>query len=145
MSIQASAEASAEAEVPSSSFDVRFTAGKNTGVSPRCVIQLSQPSYTYGEVVTASVLRVENPRPEPVPMELKIWLRFPDGLILPAKNIDADGSLVVPGATSREFGPQPLMGVNTDTAFGLHEFGCRLLDPLTGKLLSEDRDLFEIQ
>jgi hypothetical protein len=126
-------------------FDVRFTAGARPIAGPRCMIDMSRPSYGAGSVVTASLMLVQNPTAAAVPVEVKMWLRRPDGLIVPARNDGAAGDVSVPGAISHNFGPLAVMGVDAESVAGIWEFGCRLLNPETGEQLDEDSDLFEIR
>jgi hypothetical protein len=132
------------AETRRGSLDVRFSAGGTAGPRPRCIIQMTAPSYQFGSVVTASQLRVENPDGA-VPVELKMWLRLPDGREVQARNAGADGSVTIPAGGTQNFGPLAVMGVGSDIAPGLYEFGCRLLNPTTGRQLDEDSELFQIR
>lgn len=127
-------------------FNIRFTAdavGESDG--PRCSIRMTRPSYGVGDVVAASQLRVDNVAADPVFVELKMWLRLPDGSLIPARNEGADGSLVLQGATTYNLGPLDVMGVGPDLPQGLWEFGCRLLNPVSGQQLYENNALFEIR
>ena len=126
-------------------FNIRFTAGSTPSDGPRCTVRMSRPGYNVGDIVSASLLRVENPLPDPVFVELKMWLRLPDGSLIPARNEGADGSVAVYGGTTQDFGPLSVMGVGADIPQGLWEFGCRLLDPVSGQQLSENNDLFVIR
>jgi hypothetical protein len=76
---------------------------------------------------------------------MKMWLQLPDGSLIPARNDGADGSMPLLGGTDQNFGPVDVMGVGPETAQGLWEFGCRLLDPVSGRQLYENNDLFEIR
>ena len=125
-------------------FDVRFSAGGTPVEGPRCTVRMTRSSYGSGLTVAASVLRIENPLPHPVFVEVKMWLRLPDGSLIPARNDGADGSVVLPGGMTQNFAPLDVMGVGPQTAPGVWEFGCRLLDPVTGEQLSKSTDLFEI-
>ena len=128
----------------SASLDVRFTAGGAAVPRPRCIIELTAPHYRTGEVVKASRLEVANQHVTR-PVELKVWLRRPDVIEVPAHNAGADGSVAIPEGTTQNFGPLDVMGVDDATERGLYEFGCRLLNPITGEQLDEDSDLFEVR
>ena len=111
---------------------------------PTCEVVMDQGSYAPGEVATASVLRIDNPSSEPYPIELKVWLGLPDGRQVPARNEGAQGDLGVPALHSQDFGPLAILGITADTAPGIYEFSCRILAPVTGEILSEDRELFVV-
>ena len=117
------------------------------GVSPFLDIKLSKATYLDGETITASVFRLANPGPAPVAVELKVWLGTPiPGLAaLPIFNVGADGSLVLPANLDLELGPFPIFPVSAELQRGTYEFSSRMLDPITGELLSEDLNSFTIQ
>jgi hypothetical protein len=111
---------------------------------PICDIRMSQSSYALGEMATADVIRRVNPGPMPVALELKIWRQDPDGTITSFENAGADGTLQLPAQSEMDSGPLPLFEVVPETVRGRYEFSCRLLEPLTGKLIAEDRNPFDI-
>ncbi len=59
-------------------------------------------------------------------------------------NIGADETFVLPIGFDQNFGPLPLFPA-ADMPPGNYEFSCRLLDPITKKLLAEDLNTFEVQ
>jgi hypothetical protein len=126
-------------------YDVRFTAGAAASDGPRCSVRTTQRSYGVGDVVGLSQLRIENPTSQPRFVEVKMWLRLPDGNLVPGRNDGADGSIVVPAGAVQNFGPLDVMGVSPELAQGVWEFGCRLLDPVTGQQLDLSTDVFEIE
>jgi len=67
-----------------------FSIGVSTGPTPstrqECDIQMSQLIYIDGEEVIANVLRITNPTPDPLSLELKIWLGLA-GTTLPVLNL----------------------------------------------------------
>ena len=110
-------------------------------------IQLGQASYVNGETVTASVFQLANPTTEPVTVELKAWIGTPiPGLpALSVINVGADGSVVIPAGLDQDFGPFPLFLVTAAWPRGTYEFSSRILNPVTGQLLSEDLNPFAIE
>jgi hypothetical protein len=105
---------------------------------PNCIVELSQAAYVEGEAVTADVFRLESPSAATLAMEVKVWWGTPG--VAPASiiNLGADGALVVPPGWEANLAPFPIHTVEAATPRGAFEFGCRLLEPSTGKLLSED-------
>lgn len=128
------------------SFDTFITKIGDVGLPavPICDIQMSQSSYSPGEVATANIVRQVNPGPQPVALEIKIWLRAPDGVITSFENSGADGSELLPAESELDAGPLMLFEVMPETVRGRYEFSCRLLEPLTGKLIAEDRNPFDV-
>jgi hypothetical protein len=111
---------------------------------PECEIEMSQPVYIDGEEVIANVLSIANPTPNALALEVKIWLDLA-GTTRPVLNLGADGSTVLPAGFNVDLGPVTLFTVDPGLPVGTHEFSCRMLDPVTGRLLREDRNFFEIQ
>ncbi len=126
-------------------IDFVVTLNHPTPVStPQCDIQLNQANYVDGETVTANVFRFANPTGVPVATEIKCWLGVPGVPPIPVINVGADGSVVFPAGMDIDYGPIPLFPV-TGLPRGSYELSCRLLDPVTGELLCEDRNFFDIQ
>ena len=111
---------------------------------PECDIQMSQSTYTDGETVIASVFRIANPADIEVATELKIWLELPGVAPVPITNAGSDGSLVLPAGMNVDYGPLPLFPV-TGLPPGGYELSCRMFEPVTGKLIVEDRNFFSIE
>ena len=111
---------------------------------PFLEIEMSQESYVNGETVTATVFRLTNPTVEPVALELKVWVRINDCLIS-AFNLGSDGSVAIPAGFDQDFGPFSLRLVTDEVPRGVYEFNSRILDPITGRVLSEDINSFTIQ
>ncbi len=111
---------------------------------PVCDIQMSQESYTAGDIVTASVFRISNPDIDSVSVELAVWLKVPAISPISFVNVGADGSVVFPSGFDQDYGPLPLFPA-AGLPPGNYEFSCRLLDPITKKLLAEDLNTFQIQ
>lgn len=112
---------------------------------PECDIRLSQPLYVDGETLTADVLRLAKPSGDPVAIELKIWLELSGIPPVSLVNLGADGSFVLAPGNDIELGPLPLLPVNASLPRGDYEFSCRMLEPVTGELLWEDRNPFEVR
>ena len=128
-------------------FVLNYTAGvlyRITSV-PVCEADLDQSNYSDGEVITASTLRFFNPGDAPVPVELKIWIDTPDNTPISVFNFGAKGAFSLQAGADIELGPRGLLTVTPGMARGPYEFSCRMLDPVTGALLAEDRNPFVIE
>lgn len=117
----------------------------SVGPFPTCDIEMNQAVYIDGDSVTADVFRLANPSGASLAMEVKVWWDLPVGPPASLFNLGADGSLVVPADWEVNLGPFPIHSVNSSTPRGTYAFSCRLLDPITGKLLFEDIKPYEIQ
>ena len=109
---------------------------------PECDIQLSQSIYLDGETLTADVFRYANLSPDPVAFEWKVWLDIPG--IGPIGIVDFPFP-PLPSGTDVDFGPLPLLPFDASLPRGEWELSCRLVESLTGRLLFEDRNFFELQ
>lgn len=115
---------------------------------PECDIQLSQPTYVDGETVTADI-NIANLTGAAIALDWRVWVGIPGQS--PTEIINSLNPLVgvrvfphptdavVPGY--QPFGPGPI--INTFPR-GTYELSCRFLDPVTGRLLMEDRNFFDI-
>ena len=112
--------------------------------TPQCELEMSQATYVDGETVTAQVFRFSNTTDSAVATEIKIWLGVPGLAPLSVVNIGADGSFLLPAGTDLNLGPLPLLPVTPGLPRGDYEFSCRMLDPVTGALLFEDINTFEV-
>ena len=136
LSIEVSGDAYAE-------YGIRFSVGRERLPTVFCGSTLEKRSYVAGDVVKGEMTLGGVNTSAPVPVELKIWLRLPDGGKVPAVNSGADGSLLMlDGAITYPFDVFP---VGTETAAGVYELGCRLLDPATGEKLDEHTFVFEVK
>jgi TolB protein len=113
--------------------------------NPICEIELSQPSYTNDEVVTAQSVRLANPALVPAAVELKLFSAPPGGDPIAQINIGADGTIVLPAGFEQELGPQPLFTVTPAYPRGFSQIGCRLLNPVTGASRYADVNRFVVQ
>jgi hypothetical protein len=126
--------------------DQFFQSGSISSVrAPECDIQMNQATYIDGDIVTADVFRIENQTANPIATEIKTWLGVPGVPPITIVNAGSDGSVVFPAGANVDLGPIPLLPITAALPRGNYEFSCRMLDPTTGSLLSEDINNFEIQ
>lgn len=114
-------------------------------ISPVLEIELGKPVYTNGETVTTKECRLKNPRSVAATVELKVWLHFPGMAPFCFVNLGADGSFVLPPGLDQNFGPVTLMTVTPSLTRGAYELSSRMVDPVTGRLISQDLNSFQFQ
>lgn len=110
----------------------------------KCDIQLNKISYVSGDKVIAKVFRIANNNPHPMPVEVKVWL---EAFMMPPVSLinkGADGKLILPADFEKDFGPISLLTITNTMPSGMYGVNCRMLDPVTGALLEDDMNQFNI-
>jgi hypothetical protein len=111
-----------------------------------CFVALDKTTYSRGDVITASTLKVTNPTASPVPFAYDLWFDIPGSKLLSFVRGGSDGSVISPPGTQDYSGMVVASSAQTSGApVGSYNFGCRLLDPVTGGLQSEKIVPFSIQ
>ena len=113
-------------------------------MTPRCDLEITRSRFASGDTVLAS-WRLLNPGPTSVSVEIKIWFTAPGQAPYSLSgNLDNGKPLALPASLDEETGMTELFAVNDETARGTYEISCRLLDPVTGHMYSEDLNDFQI-
>jgi hypothetical protein len=110
---------------------------------PQLLVTLSQSTYGDGGTVTATQAELRNDGPAASP-EIKLWLRAPRAAATSVFSVGAQGELTLPSGTVVELGPLGVLPVVAATPRGEHELSSRIVNPVTGKFLSEDRNSFVV-
>jgi len=110
-----------------------------------CDIQLNQATYHNNDQVVAQVFRLANQNASPLAIEVKVWFEVPGIAPVAYLRSGADGAVVFPAGFSRDLGPRTLFTVTPGLPRGIYAFSCRILNPVTGALLTRDFNAFEIQ
>jgi len=113
-----------------------------------CDVQLNQMTYVNGDTVIATALRFANHRSRPVAMEIKLSLEVPGLAPMSLVNAGSNGTVMLPASFDKDFCPAPgcaLFQVTPSFPRGSYDLSCRILEPTTGRLLSEDLNPFVIQ
>jgi hypothetical protein len=132
--------------IHSASFPAGEIRGQVEVVSaPTCDIQLNQVTYVDGDTVTADVFRIANLTSAPIAAEWKVWLGVPGIPPISIVNLGSDGSFVLQKGQDVDFGALLEIPVTAALPRGNYELSCRMLGPVTGSLLSEDINNFEIR
>ena len=102
-----------------------------------CAVTVDQPAYVNGQTVVVPSFGLINEATASAAIEVKMWLGgksiAPVGLV----NAGATGTVQLPAAFDQNLGPFALATIGAAWPRGEYELGCRLLHPVTGKLLSE--------
>lgn len=114
-------------------------------LSPYCDIQLNQSNYESGQNIIANVFQLANPFFDTAAIEWKAWFNVPGSAPLSILNIGADSSLLLTPGFNNDFAPIPLATVTMDDTIGIYAFNCRLIDPVTGFIISQDDNSFNVQ
>ena len=111
--------------------------------SPQPIIEItmSKASYATGDNITVSQFHLSNPASAATSVEAKVWLSFPGAAPISILNFGSDGSVSLPANFSQEIGPLTLFAATTA---GTYEFSSRVVNPVTGELLSEDLNPFSV-
>jgi hypothetical protein len=109
---------------------------------------LNQTSYTNGQPVVVPVFRFANTSANTSTVaeavEIKVWLEVPGVAPIPFLRSGAYGSVVFPAGLDANLGPFTLFTVAPALPRGTYALSCRLLNPVTGKLQSEDLNTFTV-
>ena len=95
--------------------------------------------------MVAKHLRLVNGGALPVAVEVGLWFEGPTISPMTYVNVGADGSFVLSTGFDRDFGPITLFQVSHDFPRGTYAFNCRIVHPVTKKLLAENLNSFDIE
>jgi hypothetical protein len=110
---------------------------------PRIDIKMSSGNYFLGQTASTTEFKITNSGSATVPVEVKVWLGTP-ALWNAAINLGSDGTFQLPAGYLTDLGAFPLFPVTPSTPGGRYEFSSRVLDPVTGKQLSHDYNMFVV-
>jgi hypothetical protein len=109
-----------------------------------CDVAVDQASFAVGDIVILSTIEVAASGAAYIPAEIKVWMEMADGVEVPIVQSGGDGSVVLFGGVTENWGPQPLLGIDAATPKGEYIIGCRIANPTTLDLLSEDTATFTV-
>ncbi len=123
----------------------RLGASLLTETQPRCDLDLVASSFVAGDQVLAS-WRISNPAPTRVNVEIKIWFKVPGQLPYSiASNLEEGRPVTLPASLDEITAMTELFKVDDTTTRGIYEINCRLIDPVTGTMFSEDLNDFQVR
>jgi len=124
-------------------FTLYFECSGSCGPTPdlRCEVEMNQTEYHIGDTLAISKLRLANYGPAAVPLEWKLWMKFPGygdyGLV--------DYRFTIPKGYDQVLGPISFGQVTAAWPVGSYETGCRFLEPATGRMRAVGHAPFAIQ
>ncbi len=110
---------------------------------PAVDVELEKRIYRQGETVTVKSFRVSNPSTTSREVELKSWMALP-GMLPVSLDVSLEDKMHLEAGFSQDFGSMPLLQISKDAPSGTGEVNARLIDPVTGAVLSEDINDFTI-
>jgi laminin B (domain IV) len=110
----------------------------------QCDVQLNKTSLVNGDTLSAPVFRFVNLTASPLAIEFKVWLEVPGVAPIVFTRGGENGAVVLPASFSQNLGPISLFTISAGFPRGQYAVSCRILDPVTGLLQSEDLNAFEI-
>jgi hypothetical protein len=125
--------------------EVFGSAGTWTSSTAVCEIRLNKGTYITGDAVSVQAFRFANTGSTPIPVEIKVWLEVPGIAPIPFIRSGVDGSVSLPANSNVNLAPFTLFTVTAQAPRGSYAFSCRLLNPVTGKLLSASLQPFSLQ
>jgi hypothetical protein len=110
----------------------------------QCDVQLNKTSFVNGDTLAVPVFRLVNLTASTLAIEFKVWLEAPGAAPIVFARAGENGATALPAAFNQNLGPITLFTVGAAFPRGQYAFNCRILDPVTGLLQSEDLNPFEI-
>jgi hypothetical protein len=111
---------------------------------PVIAMQLEQRAYRRGETVRTRELWISNPSADVRNVELKIWLELPGMPPISLGGLGMGDYLRLAPGFNQNYGVLPLMEISDNAPDGTCRFGVRLVDPVTGEIISESVKPFRI-
>ena len=113
-------------------------------VNPAADIRMERLSYRPGVTVKVETFRISNPSTESREIEVKTWMALPGMEPIPL-DLGTGDMLDLAAEFNQDYGTAPVLTLSRDAPAGTGEVNVRLLDPVTGEVLSEDINSFTIR
>ena len=107
--------------------------------------QLSGSSYVRGDTVSLASYRIVNQGETAAPVEAKVWVEAPGLDPIAAFSVGSDGSLVLTPGAEMTLQPLETFTVSQNLPAGTYVLKSRMIDPVTGQMLHETANTFEIR
>jgi hypothetical protein len=108
-------------------------------------VQLDSSAYPAGGTVNISAYRISNLSDVSIDVEVKTWLKLPDLLPITLGELGTEEFLNLMPLFSQDYGTMPVLNIANNSPNATGEVDARLLDPVTGAILSADINPFTIQ
>jgi hypothetical protein len=134
------------ASILADATDITLASDSTTPIAAKPVIdlQLNQSSYLRGDTVQIKSLWISNPSQQSQLVEAKTWIALPgmQPVSLAVPNV-ADSISLSPGF-NQDYGTTPILNISRISPLGSSLVGARLLNPVTGEVVSEDLNALSI-
>jgi hypothetical protein len=111
--------------------------------TPAISLDLEDRRYKRRETVKTSSMQISNPSAQSEEVELKTWIALPGAPPVPLGG-EGDDSIRLAPRSNYDYANLPVLEIASDAPPASGEIGARLLNPITGDILSEDIKPFEI-
>jgi hypothetical protein len=137
---------SGAAQVQPGPWDTTLTMKADDPAAGNPVVDLSidHRYYRKGDTVDASSLWIGNPAQQSRNVEIKTWAQCSGLLPVSAGIWSPNGLLNLPAESSQDYGSKALLNITDNTPLENCSVNARLIDPVTGDILSEDFNPFSI-
>jgi len=134
------------ANAPDELVDTILTTDTIASISGKPIIdlQLDQMSYKSGDTVRIKSLWISNPSQQQQLVEAKTWIALSNMQPVSLDALPADDTISLPPGFNQDYGTTPILIISKTSPLGTGLVGARLLNPVTGDAISEDRKLFSI-
>jgi phosphodiesterase/alkaline phosphatase D-like protein len=105
---------------------------------------LERRSYLQGDLVQTSALWISSPSTQSRDVELKMWIELPGLQPMPLRGLKVGDKLSLAPGYNHNFGIMPLLEISKEAPSGVCRVGARLIDPVSGTVLSESIQVFTI-
>lgn len=112
---------------------------------PTLDLALNKYTYVTGDSVSTTDFRIRNPGSKSRAVEIKLFLVYPEAGPVNMLSLGADGSFKLPPNLDQSIGSITLMTITSGMTRGTYEFSSRVIDPATGKQISENINIFEVK
>jgi hypothetical protein len=127
-----------------SSAAQQSTSAVQDASQPTINLRLDRKAYKRGDTVQLYALGISNPSEQNRAAEPKAWIAFPQMQPISLGIPYADEMLNLAPGFNTNYGTTPIMKISSTSPSGIVMVGARLLDPVTGNLLSQDLNSFSI-
>ncbi|MBN1569652.1 MAG: fibronectin type III domain-containing protein [Acidobacteria bacterium] len=107
-------------------------------------LKLERRTYRQGDTVQTGEFWISNPSMHSRDVELKMWIELPGLQPISLGSLSIEEKLTLEAGFNHNYGAMTLLEIAENAPAGICRIGARLMDPVTGDVLSEDTQAFTI-